>query len=130
MANPIKLKATVDSIKAYGEGVYEVSMIPEGFVPRYKAGQFLHLAIDDYDPAGGFWPESRVFSIASSWGSSDIRIVYSVKGAYTKRIEETLRAGSVVWLKLPYGSFVIDGALQPGQSAVLVAGGTGVSPSV
>ena len=128
MANPIKMKATVSAIRQFGDGVYEVAMATTGTVPRYKPGQFLHLTIDEYDPAGGFWPESRVFSIASAWGSDDIRIVYSVKGRYTKRMEEALRPGSEVWLKLPYGNFIIDSALAAGQSAVLVAGGTGVSP--
>jgi len=128
MANPIKLKATVSSVQQFGEGVYEISMVPEGFVPRYKPGQFLHLTVDEYDPAGGFWPESRVFSIASASGSDDIRIVYSVKGKYTRRMEEGLKPGATVWLKLPYGDFVIEGVLKDGQGAVLVAGGTGVSP--
>ncbi len=128
MANPIKLKAVVAKVQAYGEGVYEVTLTPAGTVPRYKPGQFLHLTVDEYDPAGGFWPESRVFSIASAWGCGDLKIVYSVKGRYTKRMEESLKAGAEVWLKLPYGDFVIEGALGEGQGAVLVAGGTGVSP--
>jgi len=128
MANPIKIKATVNSVQQFGEGVYEITLVPEGFVPRYKPGQFLHLTVDEYDPAGGFWPESRVFSIASASGSDDIRVVYSVKGKYTKRMEESLKPGATVWLKLPYGDFVIEGALKEGQGAVLVAGGTGVSP--
>ena len=84
MANPIKLKAVVSRVQAYGDGVYEVAMVPEGFVPRYKPGQFLHLTVDEYDPAGGFWPESRVFSIASASGSDDIRIVFTVKGLSTR----------------------------------------------
>jgi ferredoxin-NADP reductase len=33
-----------------------------------------------------------------------------------------------VWLKLPYGAFSIDIAAAAGQDAVLVAGGTGISP--
>ncbi|MDX9959658.1 MAG: FAD-dependent oxidoreductase [Spirochaetia bacterium] len=128
MANPVKLRAVVSRVQAYGEGVYEVVLTPVGTVPRYKPGQFMHLTVDEYDPAGGFWPESRVFSIASAWGSGDLKIVYSVKGRYTKRMEGFLKAGTEVWLKLPYGDFVIEGALSEGQGAVLVAGGTGVSP--
>ena len=34
-------------------------------VTPFKPGQFLHLALDAFEP-GGFWPESRVFSIASA----------------------------------------------------------------
>ncbi len=66
MANPVKLKAVVTKVQSYGDGVYELTLTPAGTVPRYKPGQFLHLTVDEYDPAGGFWPESRVFSIASA----------------------------------------------------------------
>jgi ferredoxin-NADP reductase len=38
-------------------------------------------------------------------------------------MEQALRIGSEVWVKLPYGNFVIDGS----ADAVLVAGGTGIS---
>lgn len=69
MANPIKLKAVVTKVQSYGEGVYEVALKPVGTVPSYKPGQFLHLTVDEYDPAGGFWPESRVFSIASAYST-------------------------------------------------------------
>ena len=32
---------------------------------KYKPGQFLHLALDEYDPSQA-WPESRCFSMQSS----------------------------------------------------------------
>lgn len=128
MPNPVKCKAVVTEVVPYGPGVYWVRFKPYGRIPLAKPGQFLHLSIDNYDPAGGFWPESRVFSIASAPGSTEISIVYSVKGRYTKRMEEVLGAGYEVWLKLPYGEFVIDSSLKETQDAVLVAGGTGVSP--
>jgi ferredoxin-NADP reductase len=38
-------------------------------------------------------------------------------------MEQTLRVGSTVWIKLPYGDFVIDDTVD----VVLVAGGTGIS---
>lgn len=130
MPNPIKIPAIVDSVHSHGSGVYTVSMRPEGRTPRYKAGQFLHLTVDEFDPAGGFWPESRVFSIASQSGGDCVTIVYSVKGAYTTKMERSLKPGANVWLKLPYGDFVIDSYIREGQDAVLVAGGTGVSPFI
>ena len=46
--------------------------------PLFKPGQFLHLAIDPYDGAG-FWPESRVFSIASSPRDRD-RLTHHLRG--------------------------------------------------
>ncbi len=108
---------------SHGEHVFTVDLAPENPVPAFKPGQFLHLALDEYDPSR-HWPESRVFSIASSpRDTSRIRILYSVIGPYTRRMEQELRPGSAVWIKLPYGEFIIDGL----QDVVLVAGGTGIS---
>jgi NAD(P)H-flavin reductase len=130
MANPVKLRAEVSSVETHGTGVYKVELKPLGRIPRYKPGQFLHLTVDEYDPAGGFWPESRVFSISSGYGDEKLVIVYSVQGQYTKRMEETLAVGKTVWVKLPYGEFVIDSNSGGGQDIVLIAGGTGVSPYI
>lgn len=128
MGNPIKLKASVSDIQQFGIGTYLIQFTPHGSIPKFKAGQFLHLAIDDYDPMGGFWPESRVFSIASAPSDQKIEILYSVKGKYTTRMEHELSLNREVWLKLPYGSFIIDAFIKEGQDVVLVAGGTGISP--
>jgi ferredoxin-NADP reductase len=130
MGNPIKAKAVVISIERYGEGVYLVTLRPDGRLPRFKAGQFLHLTLDEYDPAGGFWPESRVFSIASRQEDENLVIVYSVKGVYTSRMAEQLTVGRSLWLKLPFGDFVIQSKMRAGNDAVLVAGGTGISPFI
>jgi len=130
MPNPLKIPAIVEEVKSHGGGVYTVIMKPEGRVPKYKAGQFLHWTVDDYDPLGGFWPESRVFSIASRSGVGFITIVYSVKGLYTGKMEKTLIPGAHVWLKLPYGDFVIESNIKEYQDVVLIAGGTGISPFI
>jgi ferredoxin-NADP reductase len=107
----------------HGEHVYTVELEPATAVPQFKPGQFLHLAIDPYDGAG-FWPESRVFSIASSPRNRDrLTITYAVKGAFTTRMERELVPGARVWVKLPYGEFVVDSS----SDAVLFAGGTGVT---
>ena len=128
MANPIKLKAEVAKVTPFGRGTYAVSFKPANLPPRFKAGQFLHLTLEDFDPSGGFWPESRVFSIASASGRPELEIVYSVKGRYTLRMEEEIKPGRSVWLKLPYGTFTIDSSVRAGEDVVLVAGGTGISP--
>ncbi|MDD5676266.1 MAG: FAD-dependent oxidoreductase [Chitinivibrionales bacterium] len=130
MANPIKIKSTVKEILYHGEGVYTLKILPERKVPRYRPGQFLHLTIDDYDPQGGFWPESRVFSIASGPNSEEITIVYSVQGQYTTRMSKELSLGKEVWLKLPYGNFCIDTVSDSSKDILLIAGGTGISPYV
>ena len=113
----------VIGVTDHGEHVYTVELRPLAPVPRFKPGQFLHLALDRYEP-GGFWPESRVFSIASSPTDRDrLSITFAVKGAFTTRMERELTEGVAVWAKLPYGEFVVD----PARDAVLFAGGTGVT---
>ena len=123
MAVVRRIKCVVSGITDHGEHVYTLDLEPSIAVPHFKPGQFLHLAIDPYDGAG-FWPESRVFSIASSPRVRDrLTITYAVKGAFTTRMEHDLIVGGSVWVKLPYGEFQID----PTRDAVLFAGGTGVS---
>lgn len=123
MAVVRRIPCVVRAITDHGEHVYTVELAPAIPVPQFRPGQFLHLAIDAYDGTG-FWPESRVFSIASSPRERDrLAITYAVKGAFTTRMERELVVGGSVWAKLPYGEFVIDSA----KDAVLFAGGTGVT---
>ncbi len=118
-----RIACTVAGVTDHGQNVYTVDLLPVSPVPRFKPGQFLHLALDPYEP-GGFWPESRVFSIASSPLTRDrLSITYAVKGAFTGRMERELCVGTDVWVKLPYGEFVVD----PSPDTVLFAGGTGVT---
>src|SRR5262245_43052696 len=118
-----KLNCVVEQIVSHGEHVYTVMLRPDVRVPRFRAGQFLHLALDPYAPTE-FWPDSRVFSIASSPTHRDaLRITYSVQGTYSRRMEQELATGRRVWVKMPYGDFVIDRA----REAVLFAGGTGIT---
>jgi NAD(P)H-flavin reductase len=130
MANPIKTPGIISSVTTHDQGVYTVTISPEKRIPRFKPGQFLHLTIDNFDPQGGFWPESRVFSIASAPSNSEIEIIYSVKGRYTTRMSKEILVGKQVWLKLPYGDFSIETLVQPNQDIILVAGGTGISPFI
>jgi len=123
MAVVQKLRCRVERIVDIGERVYIVDLKPERIFPRFRPGQFLHLALDDYD-ASGFWPESRVFSIASSRSERDwVRIAYSVKGRFTSRMEKELMEGRQVWIKLPYGEFFVA----DNSDVVLFAGGTGIT---
>lgn len=123
MAVVRRIPCTVATVTDHGERVYSVDLVPSLPVPRFKPGQFLHLALDPSDP-GGFWPESRVFSIASSPAERErLTITYAVKGAFTSRMERELLPGVGVCVKLPYGDFVVD----PARDAVLFAGGTGVT---
>jgi ferredoxin-NADP reductase len=107
----------------HGERVYTVEFEPSQPVPRFRPGQFLHLALDPFDREG-FWPESRVFSVASSPEERDrLAITYAVKGPFTTRMEQELAPGGQAWIKMPYGEFFIDTS----RDAVLFAGGTGIT---
>ncbi len=128
MATPIKFKAEVSRVIRHSADVatYEFRYLDKR--PRYKPGQFLHLALDAYDPSG-HWPESRVFTIAK--GATDrefIRLTIAVKGAFTRRILAELEPGRQVWMKAPYGEFIVR--TDPQRETVLIAGGTGMSPFV
>ena len=123
MAVARKLYCQVERIIHHGEHVYTVTLQPDRLAPRFQPGQFLHLALDEYDPSG-FWPDSRVFSIASSPAQRDrLRISYSVQGRFTARMEKELVEGKWAWVKLPYGEFLIDDT----RDVVLFAGGTGIT---
>jgi ferredoxin-NADP reductase len=118
-----KIPCLVRTVTHHGEHVHTVDLEPAVPIPNFRPGQFLHLALDAYAP-GGFWPESRVFSIASSPKERDrLTITYAVKGEFTARMERELAVGGNAWVKLPYGEFMVD----PTRDAVLFAGGTGVT---
>jgi ferredoxin-NADP reductase len=120
---PQKLRCRVIEILDHGDRVYSIFLKPEILVPRFLPGQFLHLALDAYSP-GDFWPDSRSFSIASSPADRSIlRITYAVKGLFTGRMEAELHPGCEIWVKMPYGEFVVNS----GQDVCLLAGGTGVT---
>jgi ferredoxin-NADP reductase len=123
MAVAQKLRCVVDRVVAHGDRVYTLELRPERRAPAFRPGQFLHLTLETYDPSG-FWPESRVFSIASSPAERDtLRITYAVHGRFTARMETDLVKGRQVWIKMPYGDFVIDRS----ADVALFAGGTGIT---
>jgi ferredoxin-NADP reductase len=120
---PQKLRCRVNEIQEHSEQVYSLFLKPESPAPRFLPGQFLHLALDAYSP-GDFWPDSRSFSIASAPAERQLlRITYSVKGQFTSRMEAELHEGSQVWIKMPYGDFLINAE----KDVCLLAGGTGVT---
>ena len=91
MAVVRKIPCVVRAVTDHGEHVYTVELEPSTPVPRFKPGQFLHLALDPYEP-GGFWPESRVFSIASSPAERD-RLADHLRGQGRVHHAHGARAG-------------------------------------
>jgi ferredoxin-NADP reductase len=127
MSVPVKIPTTVEKVIKHTDAVCSYIFKPLKQCPRFKPGQFLHLAIDPYDPSFQ-WPESRVFSIASSPTRSDnIKITISIKGKFTSRMFNEIQEGKTIWLKLPYGDFTFNNVEKP---LVLIAGGTGITPFI
>lgn len=94
---------------------------------RFRPGQFVHVALDAYDPSR-HWPESRVFSIASAPSDPHgMRLTVSRQGRFTSRLLDEVECGGTLWCKGPYGEFEVR-ADDPDAPVVLVAGGTGITP--
>ena len=128
MATPTKFRAEVIKIDRYSDDVSTFEFRCLMRRPRYRAGQFIHLTLEPFDPAM-HWPESRVFTIANGPSNKElIRLSISAKGAYTRRIIRELDVGSQVWMKGPYGEFIVKTEAQ--RDIALIAGGTGISPFV
>jgi predicted ferric reductase len=120
-----KYPSKIVSIQNSIDGVYTLEFESLGKPFKYDAGQFLHLAIDEYDPSMQ-WPDSRCFSMQSSPGDELIRITYAAKGQFTKRMQQLLAIGSEVTLKLPYGDLFSQEHNK--TNTVFIAGGTGITP--
>ena len=125
MALPKKVPALIKKITRIDNKIISIIMNPLKKAPNFKAGQFLHFSLDEYDYTKE-WPESRVFSIASAPENrnEEISIIVSKQGRYTQRIFDECEVGKQVWLKFPYGEFTLN--LE--EKTVLIAGGTGISP--
>lgn len=120
-----KYPAKVVSIQNSIDGVYTLELESLGKSFKYDAGQFLHLAIDEYDPSTQ-WPDSRCFSMQSAPCEEYIRITYAAKGQFTKRMEQEVKVGKEVTLKLPYGDLFSQEHNK--KNTVFIAGGTGITP--
>lgn len=108
------------------EGIYTLEFRSLGHKYKYLPGQFLHIALDESYDGSSQWPDSRCFSMQSNPSEETIRITYAVKGQFTRQMEQTLKVGSQVWLKLPYGDLFTQDHCK--ENTVFIAGGTGVTP--
>lgn len=127
MPTPIKIPVIVEEVTPHGEGVESLILRPLKKCPSFRPGQFLHLALDPYDPSFN-WPESRVFSIANSPTRKErLRVVFSVKGSFTRRMYDQIREGDHLYVKLPYGELTFH---EDNRGLVFIAGGTGITPFI
>jgi|SaaInlLV_10m_DNA_2_1039722.scaffolds.fasta_scaffold00492_8 NAD(P)H-flavin reductase len=121
-----KYKSEIVSILNPFEGIYTLGFKSLGRSFRYHPGQFLHLAIDKFYDGIGQWPDSRCFSMQSNSNDEVLKITYAVKGSFTSQMEQSLKVGSKVWLKLPYGD--LFSRAHNKENTVFIAGGTGITP--
>jgi ferredoxin-NADP reductase len=120
---PVDFSCQIDEIIDHGNRDYSLILKPEQPVPDFLPGQYLKFALDEHMP-GLTWPDSRSFSIASPPGKREtLRITYAVKGLFTNRMEAELKAGSRVWIQMPFGNFTI----MTDRDVCLLAGGTGIT---
>ncbi len=125
MAVVKKYKAEVVTIINPVDDIFTVEFKSLSGQFRYLPGQFMHLALDEYDPSFG-WPESRCYSMQSSPDDEFIKITFSLKGRFTSRMVEELVAGRTVNLKLPYGELFQQDHSR--ENVIFIAGGTGITP--
>lgn len=112
-----ELRCQVKQVTHHAERVYSLELEAERELPGFLPGQYLKLAIEQNG-------ELRPFSIASAPGPNKrLRVIFAAHGRFSTRMENELRPGSVVWVQLPFGDFVI----RPEPQVVLVAGGTGIA---
>jgi len=121
-----KYKSEVISIDNPCQGIYQLEFTPMRGRYKYLPGQFLHLAMNDEYEGIGQWPESRCFSMQSNPSEATICITYAVKGDFTKEMKQSLKVGSEVWIKLPYGDLFTQPHSK--ENTVFIAGGTGITP--
>ncbi len=125
MALVKKYVTEVISIESTIDGVFTLELKSLSKPFRYYPGQFLHFALDEYDPSGN-WPESRCFSMQTPPQGDTLKITYAAKGPFTNRMAESLTVGSKATLKLPYGDLFTQNHNK--AQTVFIAGGTGITP--
>ena len=125
MAIVKKYRSKVTCLEHPKSDIFVVTLesLDKGF--KFKPGQFLHLALDPFDPSRA-WPDSRCFSIQTPPEDRQIILTYSVKGKFTTRMATELTEGKEIWLKLAYGDLFQKA--HDKKKCVFIAGGTGITP--
>jgi ferredoxin-NADP reductase len=125
MAIVKKYKAEVIAFENHFDNIYTVELASKSGTFKYLPGQFLHFALDEYDPSSN-WPESRCFSMQTSPKNATIKITFSAKGLFTNRMTKELVVGKIVDIKLPFGELFQQD--HDNKGVAFIAGGTGITP--
>jgi NAD(P)H-flavin reductase/ferredoxin len=114
------LNAKVYQIARTGEVAVLRLRFPAGTRVRFRAGQYLRVALPD--------GEQRSFSMANPAKSNDgveLHVRHLQGGRFSEQVFNSLKAGDLVRVTLPFGDFYLRESPKP---IVFVAGGTGFAP--
>lgn len=101
-------------------GVYEITLIPEGKSLEYKSGQFIFIRFYNHKLSR----EAHPFSIASKSNESRLKIIIKNLGDFTSELKH-LNIGDKVSIEGPYGRFNFS---TKNLDQVWIAGGMGITP--
>lgn len=123
MALPRTSNGTVVRVNRIDRDLISLEVQVDRKLPRFKPGQFAHLAQEEYKPENR-WPKSRVFSVANYSDGSNLVFLISRQGPFTSSIIDNVKTGTRVAVKGPYGNFHIT---HTSRNIVLICGGSGIS---
>lgn len=106
-------------------------------LPPYRAGQFLTFQLDLADAQGALRPVTRCYSLSDRHDPTVYRVTikripppadrpHAPPGLVSAHFHDHAIPGSIVQVRAPAGAFVLDD--EPGMTAVLIAGGIGITP--
>ena len=99
-------------------------------LPPYRAGQYLTLILPIPDPQNANRPVRRAYSLSSAphENACAVTVKQVAGGLASQYIVNQLRAGDVLDVLPPIGSFTTDFGTGAPRQFVLVGGGSGVTP--
>jgi len=116
-----KFKYKVKNVNILNKDIVEVEMEPSANKMNFISGQFAFFEFLN----GGVSSESHPFSIASSSGENNLRIIVKNLGDFTSSLGN-LSVGSSVLIDGSYGHFSYKNVWNKNQ--IWIAGGIGVTP--
>jgi len=119
-------KGTVLSIIEHGSEIREYTLkLKKNHY--FESGSFLQLTLEEKEDYTR-WPDSRNFSIASSFREDGtIKLIIQKVGIYTNRIFNELHVGDSCTVKYAFGDFLLP-FFDKKSSICCIAGGTGIAP--
>lgn len=122
---------------ALGQCSFYLEPVDGAPLPPYRAGQFLTVQLDLPDPRGAGRPVTRCYSLSDRHDPDRYRVTIKRIGPPADRpdlppglvsgyFHDHVFPGSIVQLRAPAGTFVLDDA--PDVPVVLIAGGIGITP--